>query len=102
VAGEPPADGFACGAKTRYRQADAPCTFSAAASAAASVAGDATGVGGDLFELNFDAAQWAVTPGQSAVLYDGDVCLGGGIIEHAVTGQPTARQPQKAALLTAR
>ncbi|MFM0607118.1 tRNA 2-thiouridine(34) synthase MnmA [Paraburkholderia sediminicola] len=98
VAGEAPADGFACGAKTRYRQADAPCTFSAAASAAAS----ATGVGEGLFELNFDAAQWAVTPGQSAVLYDGDVCLGGGIIEHAVTGQPTVRQPQKAALLTAR
>jgi tRNA-specific 2-thiouridylase len=30
------------------------------------------------------------------------VCLGGGIIEHAVTGQPVAREPQKAALLTAR
>jgi tRNA-specific 2-thiouridylase len=36
------------------------------------------------------------------VLYDGDVCLGGGIIEQAVTGQPVARQPQQAALLSAR
>jgi tRNA-specific 2-thiouridylase len=30
--------------------------------------------------LRFDEAQWAVTPGQSAVLYDGEVCLGGGVI----------------------
>ena len=35
---------------------------------------------GDRAELEFDAPQWAVTPGQSAVLYRGDVCLGGGII----------------------
>jgi hypothetical protein len=33
------------------------------------------------FRLDFPEAQWAVTPGQSAVLYDGEVCLGGGVIE---------------------
>lgn len=52
-------------AKTRYRQADVACTQHAS---------------GDSFSLNFEVPQWAVTPGQSAVLYDGDVCLGGGII----------------------
>jgi tRNA-specific 2-thiouridylase len=36
-------------------------------------------VGAD-FRLEFPEAQWAVTPGQSAVLYDGEVCLGGGVI----------------------
>jgi tRNA-specific 2-thiouridylase len=35
------------------------------------------------FSLKFEQAQWAVTPGQSAVLYDGEVCLGGGIIAAA-------------------
>ena len=35
--------------------------------------------------LAFDESQWAVTPGQSAVLYDGEVCLGGGVINSAVT-----------------
>jgi tRNA-specific 2-thiouridylase len=68
VAGEPPADG-ALSAKTRYRQADVPCVLSTASS--------------DAFNLAFDAPQWAVTPGQSAVLYRGDVCLGGGIIASA-------------------
>ncbi len=52
-------------AKTRYRQADVACTQH---------------TGSDSFSLNFSTPQWAVTPGQSAVLYDGDVCLGGGII----------------------
>ncbi len=47
VAGEPPADGFACGAKTRYRQADAPCSF---ARAKAGEAGEAR------FSLGFDDA----------------------------------------------
>ncbi|GAA6143796.1 tRNA 2-thiouridine(34) synthase MnmA [Hydrogenophaga sp. 5NK40-0174] len=66
-AGEPPANaGIA--AKTRYRQADAPCSLE--------VQG-----GGEGFVLRFEEAQWAVTPGQSAVLYDGDVCLGGGVID---------------------
>ena len=31
-------------------------------------------------QLDFPEAQWAITPGQSAVLYDGEVCLGGGVI----------------------
>ncbi|MGH8807659.1 MAG: tRNA 2-thiouridine(34) synthase MnmA [Noviherbaspirillum sp.] len=60
-------------AKTRYRQADVPCTLSAS--------------GTDRFSLDFPAPQWAVTPGQSAVLYDGDVCLGGGIIDTATSFQ---------------
>ncbi|ALM82069.1 tRNA 2-thiouridine(34) synthase MnmA [Bordetella sp. N] len=65
AAGVPPTAGR-YGAKTRYRQTDAACALR-----------EAAGTG---FTLDFEEAQWAVTPGQSAVLYDGDVCLGGGII----------------------
>jgi tRNA-uridine 2-sulfurtransferase len=68
VAGVAPAAGRYA-AKTRYRQADAPCALADPGSAA--------------FTLAFDAPQWAVTPGQSAVVYDGDVCLGGGVISGA-------------------
>jgi tRNA-uridine 2-sulfurtransferase len=64
VAGTAPPPGKLA-AKTRYRQVDAACRF------------DIDGAG---FALDFDAPQWAVTPGQSAVLYDGEVCLGGGVI----------------------
>lgn len=53
-------------AKTRYRQADVACVHRSDSA--------------DSFSLSFTTPQWAVTPGQSAVLYDGDVCLGGGII----------------------
>jgi tRNA-specific 2-thiouridylase len=53
-------------AKTRYRQVDGACSLSA--------------IDAEKFSLSFDEAQWAVTPGQSAVLYDGKRCLGGGII----------------------
>ena len=65
VSGSAPAPGPVA-AKTRYRQADAPCDLVASGSADC--------------QLVFSQAQWAVTPGQSAVLYDGDVCLGGGVI----------------------
>ncbi len=63
----PPAEaGRRYSAKTRYRQQDAACTVEA--------------VSDGHMKLVFDAPQWAVTPGQSVVLYDGEVCLGGGII----------------------
>jgi tRNA-specific 2-thiouridylase len=65
VAGAPPEAGTMA-AKTRYRQADAACML---------VAPSATDAG-----LRFEQPQWAVTPGQSAVLYQGEVCLGGGVI----------------------
>lgn len=68
VAGQPPQAG-ACAAKTRYRQADAACRFTPSAAGS--------------FALAFDTPQWAVTPGQSAVLYAGEVCLGGGVIAAA-------------------
>jgi tRNA-uridine 2-sulfurtransferase len=60
------------GNKSRYRQADAACHFS----------GNAQG-----FQLSFATPQWAVTPGQSAVMYDGEVCLGGGVIASAALFQ---------------
>ena len=63
-AGHAPAPG-AYTAKTRYRQQDAACTLEALP---------------DGFALRFAEPQWAVTPGQSAVLYEGEVCLGGGVI----------------------
>ncbi len=74
IAGTPPARG-PLAAKTRYRQADAPCGFEPAP-------------GG--FMLRFETPQWAVTPGQSAVLYDDEVCLGGGVIACAEVPPVTA------------
>jgi tRNA-specific 2-thiouridylase len=69
IAGVPPVEDGRLGAKTRYRQADARCRL--------------VPTGGDGFELAFADPQWAVTPGQSAVLYRGEVCLGGGVITGA-------------------
>jgi tRNA-uridine 2-sulfurtransferase len=66
VSGEAPPAPSRHTAKTRYRQADAACSLERAQ-------------GGEL-EVAFDQPQWAVTPGQSVVLYDAEVCLGGGVI----------------------
>jgi tRNA-uridine 2-sulfurtransferase len=65
----PQASGTPHAAKTRYRQADAGCEL--------------RGQDAGHFQLHFGQAQWAVTPGQSAVLYAGEVCLGGGVIASA-------------------
>lgn len=56
-------------AKFRYRQSDQPVTVTRT---------------GDTLHFVFDAPQRAVTPGQSAVLYDGESCLGGGVIDQVI------------------
>ena len=73
VAGTPPATG-SMAAKTRYRQLDGACVLVAPSPTEA--------------ELRFEQAQWAVTPGQSAVLYQGEVCLGGGVISASNAAKP--------------
>jgi tRNA-specific 2-thiouridylase len=66
VSGAAPEAPSAHTAKTRYRQADAPCTLAKVLDSE--------------IDVDFNTPQWAITPGQSVVLYDGDVCLGGGVI----------------------
>ena len=78
ISGNAPPPG-ACAAKTRYRQADAACRL------------DVGGDGEASFALSFTEPQWAVTPGQSAVVYDGEVCLGGGVISGAQLAPRGAR-----------
>jgi len=67
VSGTPPDPRLPYGAKTRYRQADAACRVDR--------------VGEEDLEVEFSTPQWAVTPGQSVVLYRGETCLGGGVIQ---------------------
>ena len=85
IAGAAPRLPLGCSAKIRYRQPDQPCT--------AVPAGDRDGDNlacdtrdDDTLDLYFDRPQWAAAPGQYAVLYDGDECLGGGVIESADGG----------------
>jgi len=66
VSDEPPSTSFDCNAKFRYRQADQRVSVE---------------VYGDTAIVCSQIPQRAITPGQSVVLYDGDTCLGGGIIE---------------------
>jgi len=67
IAGHSPALPLACTAKTRYRQPDQACRVEAD--------------GPDRWRIEFEEPQRAVTPGQYVVLYDGDTCLGGGVID---------------------
>lgn len=66
VAGSAPADSFRCCAKVRYRQKDQTCSVEVNNDGSVNVV--------------FNEPQRAITPGQSVVFYDNDVCLGGGII----------------------
>ena len=81
IGGTPPALPIRVGAKTRYRMPDAACT----------VVATATG-----WRATFDAPQWAPTPGQYLVLYDGDVCLGGGVIAAAAGPEGVRSAPLQA------
>ena len=72
ISGDPPPEGARLSAKIRYRSSAAPCTFHR--------------LGADRFSLRFDEPQRAITPGQIAVLYQGDRVLGGGVIEGAGGG----------------
>lgn len=67
-----PVDGCHIAVKTRYRQQDVPCTL--------------TYTDEHNLRVVFDEPVAAVTPGQSAVFYDGEVCLGGGIIDQLIRG----------------
>jgi len=66
VSGRMPHTHWVYSAKTRYRQPDAPCEVET--------------VDAEHCEVVFAAPQWAVTPGQSVVIYESRVCLGGGVI----------------------
>jgi tRNA-specific 2-thiouridylase len=66
IAGHQPRQHWVYAAKTRYRQPDAPCEIDSLATSSC--------------EICFAETQWAITPGQSVVVYESQVCLGGGII----------------------
>jgi tRNA-specific 2-thiouridylase len=68
IAGRAPALPRRFGAKTRYRMPDAACEVSSSEGGCAA---------------RFEEPQWAPTPGQYLVLYEGEVCVGGGVISEA-------------------
>ncbi len=71
IAGEPPPFPLDCEAVTRYRGSGS--------------ASRVTPFGTDRLRVELDPPQWGVAPGQSVVLYAGEECLGGAIIEETTT-----------------
>ncbi|MEO8741070.1 MAG: tRNA 2-thiouridine(34) synthase MnmA [Casimicrobiaceae bacterium] len=78
IGGVAPVSGQPLGAMTRYRMTPARCRIEAQA--------------GGRWRAQFDAPQWAPTPGQYLVAYDGDVCLGGAVIEGVAMDSAAAAQ----------
>jgi tRNA-uridine 2-sulfurtransferase len=72
---------FRCGVKVRYRQADQPAILEPRPDGSA--------------HIRFERPQRAVTPGQYAVAYDGERCLGGAVIEQALARVPQALEPDR-------
>jgi tRNA-specific 2-thiouridylase len=81
----PSAQRFECGVKVRYRQADQRGRVEVRADGST--------------DVSFDEPQRAVTPGQFAVYYDGDVCLGGGVIKVAIPLERDSAEMPRAAIL---
>jgi tRNA-specific 2-thiouridylase len=69
ISGPAPALPLSCRAKTRYRQDERTCTIEA--------------LGEETCQVLFCEPQRAITPGQSVVFYQGDECLGGGVIDES-------------------
>jgi len=78
ISGKAPEAGSRLQAQVRYRQAAQACCI--------------VEVHAHKLIVEFDQPQWAVTPGQSIVLYDDDVCLGGGIIQFSNTPPSVANE----------
>jgi tRNA-specific 2-thiouridylase len=72
ISGEGPAESRAARARIRYKHVEAPATI--------------TPKDPGKILVEFEKTQRAVTPGQAVVFYDGDIVLGGGIIDHALNG----------------
>ena len=73
-----PAGDLQCMVKIRYRQSDQACVV--------------TRAGGDKLIVSFEEDQRAVAPGQFAVFYDGDRCLGGAVIDCTISRQADIRE----------
>ncbi len=81
VSGAPPSESFRCHVKIRYRAQPQPATIEVSADG--------------VMQVRFDEPQRDITPGQAAVVYQGDVCLGGGVIAkfEELEGAALQREP---------